>query len=49
MSEQKRNKAVARHMTAEEKKAVIAVKRAVNSLPFFQRLKYALRIIARKW
>lgn len=33
MSSRNKNKKVARHMTAEEKKTVIAVKRAVNNQP----------------
>lgn len=49
MSHRNRNKKVARHMTAEEKKAVIAVKQAVNNLPLFQRIKYAMRIIGGRW
>ncbi len=49
MSTKSRNKAVARHMTTEEKKAVIAVKQAVNTQPFFKRVKYALKIICGRW
>ena len=33
MSNRNKNKRVARHMTAEEKKSVIAVKQAVNNQP----------------
>lgn len=44
-----RKKNVAKHMTAEEKKAVIAVKQAVNKLPLGKRIKYALRIIGGRW
>lgn len=49
MSTKKRNKAVARHMTAEEKKAVIAVKQAVNGQPLHKRIKYAFKIICGRW
>ena len=49
MSTKSRNKAVARHMTNEEKKAVIAVKQAVNGQPLHKRIKYALRIIGGRW
>ena len=38
MSTKNRNKAVARHMTAEAKKAVIAVKQAVNNQPLQKRI-----------
>lgn len=49
MSTKNRRKAVARHMTAEERKAVIAVKQAVNKQPLGKRLVYALRIIGGRW
>ena len=49
MSTKNRNKAVARHMRAEEKKAVIAVKQAVNGQPLRKRIIYALRIIGGRW
>ena len=49
MSSRNKNKRVARHMTNEEKKAVIAVKQAVNIQPFFKRVKYALKIICGRW
>lgn len=49
MSTKNRNKAVVRHMTAEAKKAVIAVKQAVNSQPLRKRIIYALRIIGGRW
>lgn len=49
MSSRNKNKCVARHMTAEEKKAVIAVKQAVNKCPLHLRIKYALRIIGGRW
>ena len=49
MSSRNKNKKVALHMTAEEKKAVIAVKQAVNKQPLLQRIKYALRIIGGRW
>ena len=42
-------KKVARHMTAEAKKAVIAVKQAVNGQPLHKRIIYALRIIGGRW
>ena len=42
-----RTKKVARHMTAEAKKAVIAVKQAVNGQPLHKRIKYAFKIICR--
>ena len=45
MSNRNKNKRVARHMTAEEKKAVIAVKLAVNKQPLYKRIKYAFKII----
>lgn len=44
-----RAKAIAKRMTAEEKKAVIAVKQAVNTQPLTKRIGYALRIIAGRW
>lgn len=49
MSNRNKNKRVARHMTAEAKKAVIAVKQAVNGQPLHKRIKYALRIICGRW
>ena len=49
MSSRNKNKRVARHMIAEEKKAVIAVKLAVNSQPLHKRIIYALRIIGSRW
>ena len=49
MSTKSRNKAIARHMIAEEKKAVIAVKQAVNNQPLRKRIIYALRIIGGRW
>ena len=49
MSSRNRNKKVAHHMTAEEKKAVIAVKQAVNGQPLRKRIIYALRIIGGRW
>lgn len=44
-----RTKKVARHMTAEAKKAVIAVKQAVNGQPLYKRIKYAFKIICGRW
>lgn len=44
-----RTKKVARHMTAEGKKAVIAVKQAVNGQPLHKRIKYAFKIICGRW
>ena len=44
-----RTKKVARHMTSEAKKAVIAVKQAVNGQPLHKRIIYALRIIGGRW
>ena len=44
-----RTKKVARHMRAEEKKAVIAVKQAVNGQPLHKRIKYAFKIICERW
>ena len=44
-----RTKKVAHHMTAEAKKAVIAVKQAVNNQPLRKRIIYALRIIGGRW
>ena len=44
-----RTKKVARHMTAEAKKAVIAVKQAVNGQPLHKRIKYAFKIICGRW
>ena len=38
-----------KHMTAEERKAVIAVKQAVNKQPLGKRIKYAMRIILARW
>ena len=49
MSTKNRNKAIARHMTTEGKKAVIAVKQAVNNQPLRKRIIYALRIIGGRW
>ena len=49
MSTKNRNKAVARHMTAEGKKAVIAVKQTVNGQPLHKRIKYAFKIICGRW
>jgi len=49
MSTKTKRKAVARHMTAEEKKAVIAVMQAVNSQPLRKRIKYAFKIICGAW
>lgn len=49
MSNRNKNKRVAKHMTAEEKKAVIAVKQAVNKQPLHKRITYALRIIGGRW
>jgi len=42
-------KAIAKRMTAEEKKAVIAVKMAVNNQPLKKRIGYAWRIICARW
>lgn len=44
-----RTKKVARHMTAEAKKAVIAIKQAVNGQPLRKRIKYAFKIICGRW
>lgn len=44
-----RSKKIARHITAEAKKAVIAVKQAVNSQPLHKRIKYAFKIICGRW
>lgn len=44
-----RTKRVARHMTAEAKKAVIAVKQAVNGQPLHKRIIYAFKIICGRW
>lgn len=49
MSQRAKNRKVAKHMTAEEKKAVIAVKQVVNKQPLFKRIGYAFRIIAGRW
>ena len=49
MSNRNKNKKVAHHMTAEAKKAVIAVKRAVNNQPLRKRIKYAFKIICGRW
>ena len=49
MSTKNRNKAVSRHMTAEAKKIVIAIKQAINNLPLRKRIIYALRIIGGRW
>lgn len=49
MSNKARNHRLAKRMTAEERKAVIAVKCAVNKQPFFKRVKYAFKIIAGRW
>lgn len=44
-----RTKKVAHHMTSEAKKAVIAVKQAVNGQPLHKRIKYAFKIICGRW
>lgn len=49
MSQKSKNKQVAKHMTREQKIAVIAVKQAVNKQPLFKRIGYAMRIIAGRW
>ena len=49
MSSRNKNKRVARHMIAEEKKAVIAVKQAVNGQPLHKRIKYAFKINFGRW
>lgn len=49
MSSRNRNKKVARYMTAEAKKIVIAIKQAVNNQPLIKRIIYALRIIGGRW
>ena len=49
MSSRNKNKKVARHMIAEEKKAVIAVKQVVNNQPLHKRIKYAFKIICGRW
>ena len=49
MSSRNKNKRVVRHMTAEAKKAIIAVKQAVNGQPLYKRIIYALRIIGGRW
>ena len=49
MSTKNRNKAIARHMTSEAKKIVIAIKQAVNNQPLRKRIIYALRIIGGRW
>ena len=49
MGSRNKNKRVSRHMTAEEKKAVIAVKLAVNGQPLHKRIKYAFKIICGRW
>ena len=49
MSNRNKNKRVVRHMTAEAKKTVIAVKQAVNNQPLRKRIIYALRIIGGRW
>lgn len=49
MSSRNRNKKVARHMTAEAKKIVIAIKQAVNGQPLYKRIKYAFKIICGRW
>ena len=49
MSTKNRNKAFARHMKEKEKKAVIAVKQAVNGQPLHKRIKYAFKIICARW
>ena len=36
-------------MTTEGKKAVIAVKQAVNGQPLHKRIKYAFKIICGRW
>ena len=49
MSNRNKNKKVARHMTAEAKKAIIALKQAVNNQSLRKRIIYALRIIGGRW
>lgn len=49
MSTKNRNKKVARHITAEAKKIVIAIKQEVNNQPLRKRIIYALRIIGGRW
>ena len=49
MSQRTNNKQVAKHMTREQKIAVIAVKQAVNKQPLFKRIGYAFRIICGAW
>lgn len=49
MSQKSKNKQVAKHMTREQKIAVIAVKQAVNKQPIFKRIGYAFRIICGAW
>ena len=49
MSNRNKNKKVARYMTTAAKKAVIAVKKAVNNQPLRKRIIYALRIIGGRW
>lgn len=49
MSSRNKNKRIARHMTAEAKKAVIAVKQAVNNQPLHNRIIYAFKIICGRW
>lgn len=44
-----RKKTVTKHMTSEERKAVIAVKQAVNKQPLAKRIKYAIKIICARW
>ena len=44
-----RKKTVTKHMTAIERKAVIAVKQAVNGQPLHKRIKYAFKIICARW
>ena len=49
MSQRSKNKQVAKHMTREQKIAVIAVKQAVNKQPLFKRIGYAFKIICGAW
>ena len=49
MSSRNRNKKIARHMTAEAKKIVIAINQEVNVLPLHKRIKYAFKIICGRW
>ena len=49
MSSRNKNKKVARHITSEAKKAVIAIKKVVNGQPLHKRIKYAFKIICGRW